>query len=470
VGFTHPTKEATMAYNHLGRVTRVLGLVVVLAGAAESPPRARAESGQGGSAKPEALLGDRKVESFRLGNGLLVLLRPIQGAKNTALVVVYSIGSDHDPEGHSGLGHMVEHVYVTAAAGDKKARTAQELFAHHPQGANGQTGDRHTVLATVFPEKDFEGELQDAADRMGKLKITAADLDRERPRMSEEIDNMFGAIPALGAQNQAREQIRPTPKGGRHGGQIGQIERLTADIVRERWLRYYKPRSAILALAGAIDGKKARELISQRFGGVPAGDPVPAPGEPGTPKPGTVRELKVKPAVPSAASVASLAYAAPSPQSDLYPAFLLLISRLWTAEPRLDNDPTGFPVYFTPLDDGAIVGVTSPLRAGESAREAVARLERFVAEATGPELADRDRQAVRQTFGFLLGLKEFPDLALAQNPYGVAFSMARRLQLGLDATRLNRALEKLTAEDLRRAAAAILASEKHAGAVVAVER
>ena len=47
---------------------------------------------------------------------------------------------------------------------------------------------------------------------MSDLRITAADLDREKPRLLVELANMFGRIPALGAMNVAREQIRPAPE------------------------------------------------------------------------------------------------------------------------------------------------------------------------------------------------------------------------------------------------------------------
>ena len=125
---------------------------------------------------------------------------------------MYSIGSDHDPEGRSGLAHAIEHLYVTAAAGDRKARTSEELFAKYPAGANGQTGDRYTVIATVFPKRELDHELGDAAARMVDLRVTAADLDRERPRLLEEVANMFEGFPALAAMNNARELVRPTPR------------------------------------------------------------------------------------------------------------------------------------------------------------------------------------------------------------------------------------------------------------------
>ena len=70
----------------------------------------------------------------------------------------------------------------------------------------------------------------------------------------------------------------------------------------------------------------------------------------------------------------------------------------------------------------------------------------------------------------ILGLDDLPDALLGQNPYGVAFSLARREQLRLDPAKLNRALDALTDDDLRRAAAEIFAPSRHAGAVISIEK
>src|SRR5690606_26548589 len=111
---------------------------------------------------------------FALNNGLTVRIRPIQGANQVALLVLYKIGGDHDPQGRSGLAHLVEHLYVTAAAGDAPARAAEAFFRQYPAGCNAQTGDRYTVVAAVFPPEDLAKELRDAAARMGDLRIEAA--------------------------------------------------------------------------------------------------------------------------------------------------------------------------------------------------------------------------------------------------------------------------------------------------------
>jgi zinc protease len=411
------------------------------------------------------------VVRFRLDNGLRVILRPIRTAKQTALVVVYSVGGDHDPAGRSGLGHMVEHVYVTAAAGAEKARTAEEFARRYPDGANAQTGTRYTVVSTVFPAKDLDEELRDAAARMGDVRVTADDLGRERPRLLEELANMYGRIPALGALNNARELIRPSADGGHDGGQPAHIRAITPEEVQAHWARYYKPRNAILALAGAVDPKAARRAIEAHFAKLAAGEAAPAPPKPGTPKFGEVRELTVNSILPGAGEpVACLAYVAPQPGDELYAPFLVLISRLWAGSAKLGGDPSfGAPVHFTPMDDPDIVAVSASARRGETAAKALARVEAFVAETVGPKLRDREAAAVGQELGFLLGTTDLPDEMLTQNPYGVAFSLARREQLGIDPAKLGRALEAVTDADLRRAAAEVFGPGRHAGVLVVPE-
>jgi len=56
-----------------------------------------------------------------------------------------------------------------------------------------------------------------------------------------------------------------------------------------------------------------------------------------------------------------------------------------------------------------------------------------------------------------------------QNPYGVAFSLGRRIQLGIEPARLAKALGAVTEKDLRRVADEVFAAQRHAAAFVAVE-
>jgi zinc protease len=411
-------------------------------------------------------------ERFVLDNGLTVIMRPIKGAESTALVVLYSIGSDHDPAGKSGLGHLLEHTYVTAAAGQASARSAEEFASRYPEGANGQTGDRYTVFAAVFPRKDLETELKDAAARMGDLRLGAGDLARERPRLLEEVANMFGDFPTLAASNHARELIRPTPGGGRRGGLPAHVNALTLEELQDHWKRYYKPRNAIMILSGAIDPIAIRELITANFAPIAPGEQIPTPSEPAPPNGlGRIMALAVRSPVPDAQSMACVAYAAPAPGSELYAPFLVLASRLSARAFMLGaTGPTGSPVYFTPLDDGAVISISTTPKPEESTSGTFKRLEDFVAQTIEAKLGMFERMTARRQFGPFLGLVESPDSVLINNPYGVAFSLGRREQWKLKSADLITACDSVTDDQIRRAAREVFAPDRRARAIIAVEK
>jgi zinc protease len=209
-------------------------------------------------------------------------------------------------------------------------------------------------------------------------------------------------------------------------------------------------------------------MIESHFAALPAGEEVPPPGEPGAPKSSV-------PAAPKAARAtgaggeptACLAYLAPRPDSEHYAAFLVLVSRLWANGVRFDGPGvTGSPVFYTPLDDGSVVAISARIRPGETSDGAFKRIEAFVAEAIEPKLNVFEARTVQQgELGLVLGLDDLAGEIMKENPYGLAFSLARRDQLGLDAARLNKALKALTDRDLKRAAAEIFAPSRYAGAV-----
>src|SRR5690349_11722766 len=92
-------------------------------------------SAHGGDAPAVA---DAPVD-FTLANGLHVHLRPIPSATKVALVTLFGIGELHDFPEPCGTAHLVEHVFVTAAAGSTPSRTVEDVAKRYPDGWNAQT-------------------------------------------------------------------------------------------------------------------------------------------------------------------------------------------------------------------------------------------------------------------------------------------------------------------------------------------
>jgi zinc protease len=385
---------------------------------------------------------------FDLPNGLHVILRPIGGAQQTAVVTLFSIGGDHDPAGASGLAHYVEHLYVTAATSNSPARTTEQFMREYPVGWNAQTGDDYTVFATVVPPSDVDAEITNHAQRMGTLQIAEADLHRELPRIDDELKNMFGRIPALGASNLARERVRPTPHDGRKGGRIEPLRGLTTDQLQKRWQQFYKPANAVVVVAGAFDPAEVKREIATAFGDLPQGEPVPAAklvDEPTELLPSTV--VSVEPLQPTMAAGAAMAFRAPAPTGSDYAPFLVLVNRLLSQSSRGQPQAatTGPMLRYSFLDDPNVLFVTAELKPDETPAAVESRLREFVDEALTTEWNAIERTETQRNVAFFLDTMAFPDQVFAQNSYGAAFGAGRRHQLGIDGKKLARQLDRVTA-------------------------
>lgn len=408
-------------------------------------------------------------EQFELENGMKVVLRPVPEASHVALVVLFDIGGDHDPLGQSGLAHTIEHVYVTAAAGTTKARTVQEYVAAYPHGWNAQTGNRYTVIATLFETTALDAELWDAAARMQDLRVTQADLDREKPRIRSELHNMYAGIPQLAAMNLAREMVCPSAPGHRKGGMIDQISMMTMHDVQSRWQRYYKPNNTILVLAGPLDVVEARRKVQHHFAPIEPGDPPPNMLKAAKPTLGKTLTVKVTPIRRNAKAQVCLAYPAPHPSDEVFPAFLVLVAKMQSRARELQTTPRHFPVQFMGIDDPSILYLSSAIRAGKTAEETIQGLQEFADRIANEKVGKADLELTKNTFAFLFGTAELPVFAGSANIYGVAFALGRRRQLGIDSKQLAEAIGAVDEESIARCREQVFGPSRRGTVVVTLK-
>lgn len=414
-------------------------------------------------AQSDSALKANDIERFELANGLRVILQPIPSTDKIALVTLFDVGEDGDPAGKSGLGHFVEHVYVSAAAGRFPLQSIDTLIQRYGPNWNAQTGADYTVIANAFVKEKLDEELAEAAARMSDLNITQADIDRERPRILEELENMFGGLPRIAIANFAREAVRPTLNGGRRGGLPDHIQSIDLDAVRDHWKKFYKPTNARLVLSGNFDVSEMKGLIHKHFEKLPSGEKLPerpkrestsvTPATEGappktdaatteaTPAPRETKTHTIKPKVPGPKSFAAIAFPAPAPDSEHYAAFLVLVSRLWT---RSNNAGFECRVQYTPLDDPVFIAIIAPIDESTNATDVLAKLDSFVKDAIKPPLSPGEAEMTKKNFAMFLGTSPIPSHIVAGNLYGAAFAYGRRDQMKIDSQKLVDQLTNLT--------------------------
>jgi hypothetical protein len=118
----------------------------------------------------------------------------------------------------------------------------------------------------------------------------------------------------------------------------------------------------------------------------------------------------------------------------------------------------------------------TPLMLAGPARDnpevALEELRRLVAEAVESAAKNpaRARMMARMNLGWTFGLVRPMPMMITNNPYGVAYAMGRRVQLGLDPAKLGRTLDAVTDNDLRAVGTLYLSKDQAHSAVVSVKR
>ena len=406
---------------------------------------------------------------YKLDNGLTVILRPVSTANKVAFVVLFNLGGDHDPIGKSGMAHLLEHLYCTAAAGNTPVRDIIQFQKRYPAGWNAQTGSDYTVIAGVVDPGQFSEELKDMAARMNDLRITEADLEREVPRMLQELKNMYGGFPSLAGLNHARAQLHPMPQGGQHGGAPVHVQTITLNELQQFWKDYYKPNNAILVIAGKFDVVKTRKSILENFSQIPSGKLPPTnPAKPKA-KTGKVYHVNVKSMVKNSTGVAAIGYVAPLPGSKQYATYLVVISRLWfTLQTKFQGGKVQ-PIFYRPLDDPTTLVLQTELLSQNDAESMLTELDERLQAALTPKLTPQDKQQTINAMA-MLDTTDIPDTMWSQNLYGLAFSVGRRYQLQINGKELRDAIQRVTDADLQLLSTSIFAPEKRATVIVDLEQ
>lgn len=402
---------------------------------------------------------------YKLDNGLTVILRPVPTANNVAFVVLYNIGGDHDPIGKSGMTHLMEHMYVTAAAGDTPARDVMQFVKRYPSGWNAQTGTDYTVIAGVVDPGQFSEEIKDIAARMNDIRITEADIEREVPRVIQELRNMYGGIPMYAGANHIRTQLYPIPQGGQHSGAITHIQRITLNELQQFWKDYYKPNNAILIVAGKFDVEEAKKSILENFSPIASGERLPQTHTKSEPKTGDVHKINVQPVVPNATGVAAIGYAAPLPGSKEYVPFLIAYSRMVYALRTQFQMGKVQPIFYPPLDDPTTLVLQNELTPDEDIDTVLKELDQHLQAALTPKLTPQDKHQTINMLTFL-GTVDIPDAQWGENMYSLAFSIGRQYQLQINGKEIRAAIESATDADIQHLVETIFAPEKRATVIV----
>ncbi len=233
------------------------------------------------------------VESFRLENGLAVVVVPDRRAPVVTHMVWYRNGSADDPAGKSGIAHFLEHLMFKGTA-KWPAGEFSKIVAGFGGQENAFTSFDYTAYFQRVPRQHLRAMMDYEADRMTGLAFEESVVGPERDVVLEERKMRVDSDPAaqLGEEFSSALFVHH-PYGTPIIGWEHEIEGLDRRDAFAYYQRFYTPENAILVVAGDTDAAEVRALAQASYGAIAARGETPVRKRPAEPDPRAARRVSL---------------------------------------------------------------------------------------------------------------------------------------------------------------------------------
>lgn len=231
-----------------------------------------------------AALGSLSIRKWSLRNGLRIITAADPAARSVSYVTTYRVGSrDEDAAaGQTGLAHFCEHLMFAETRGSSGPGVFDRRLEELGGNGNATTGYDFTSYTDDLPPEALEAVIQLEAERMTKVDLTPAEIEREREivieeRLQSSEDDIDGQLDEL-VYGQA---FRSHPYRWPIVGRMADIRAATPASVTAFFARHYGPDHATVVIAGRFDEATALSAMAASYGPLPSRpkteDPVITP-------------------------------------------------------------------------------------------------------------------------------------------------------------------------------------------------
>lgn len=216
-----------------------------------------------------------EVSSYRLDNGMDVVVVEDHRAPVVVNMVWYRVGAADEPPGKSGIAHFLEHLMFK---GTEK----------YPDGQFSDIVEANGGSDNAFTSFDYTGYFQRVAadrlplmiemeaDRMTGLILSEEDARTELDVVIEERNQRTENSPqAQFGEQRAAAQYLNHPYGIPIIGWRDEILGLTRQDALDFYATFYAPNNATLVVAGDVNPTEVLALARQHFGPIPANADLP---------------------------------------------------------------------------------------------------------------------------------------------------------------------------------------------------
>ncbi|WP_366516980.1 pitrilysin family protein [Thauera sp.] len=207
-----------------------------------------------------------------LANGMKVIVKEDRRAPSVVHMVWYRAGAMDEPDGVSGVAHVLEHMMFKGTREVGPGEFNKRVAAVGGRD-NAFTGKDYTAYFQQVPPAHLPAMMALEADRMKNLVLTDDEFTRELEVVKEErrlrTDDQPRALvfeQLMATAYQAHPYRRPVI------GWMPDLEAMQPEDARTWYRRWYAPNNAYLVVVGDVDHRAVFRDAEQHYGAIPPGE------------------------------------------------------------------------------------------------------------------------------------------------------------------------------------------------------
>ncbi len=207
-----------------------------------------------------------QVHEFMLDNGMKVLVKEDHRAPVVVSQVWYKVGSSYEPNGITGISHVLEHMMFKGT--DKHGPGEfSRIIAENGGRENAFTGRDYTAYFQQLEKSRLAVSFELEADRMRNLTLPPEEFDKEVKVVMEERRLRTEDKPrALTMEQFNAAAYVSSPYHNPVIGWMNDLQNLRVDDLRPWYARWYAPNNATLVVVGDVEPQAVLQLARQYFG------------------------------------------------------------------------------------------------------------------------------------------------------------------------------------------------------------
>jgi zinc protease len=351
------------------------------------------------------------VETFRLANGLRVLVCEDHSAPVVAYHTWYRVGSRHEQVGKTGLAHLFEHLMFNETENLKAGELDRKLEEAGAE-SNAATWLDWTQYNIAVPKDRLPLVVRLESERMRQLVLRDPQVTSEKEVVANERryrvdDDVEGSVSELLWATAFEKHAYRWPTIG----WMQDIEGFSTEDCRAFYDTFYAPNNATIVVVGDVAERRILELIVKAYGAIP---PSTLPHEDVHPEPPQTAERRVEVKKPAATEKLVVGYHSPALGDFDHPALSLLsevlfggrasrVYRKLVRELEIAVDVSG---SVGPFHDPGLFEIYASAREGKSSLELLAALDGELDRASESVVTEAElaRAKARLELGLVGGL------------------------------------------------------------------